>query len=80
LEAGANSLLKQSLEAPMPALLVTHLFHFGAILAYAIAGRASWPAVGSMRVWHGGRGWAVWQGWHTASPPSCWRAARERRR
>ena len=35
-QAGANSQLKQSLEAPMPALLVYYLLGFGAVLAYAL--------------------------------------------
>ena len=57
-QAGANSQLKQSLEAPMPALLVNYLLGFGAVLACALAGRVSWPALGKMA----GAPWWAWLG------------------
>lgn len=47
-QAGANSQLKQSFEAPMPALLVNYVLGFGAVLAYALAAGVSWPALGRM--------------------------------
>jgi transporter family-2 protein len=47
-QAGANSQLKQSLEAPMPALLVNYVLGFSAVLAYALVARVSWPAIGKM--------------------------------
>ena len=57
-QAGANSQLKQSFEAPMPALLVNYVLGFGAVLAYALAARVSWPAVGKMA----GVPWWAWVG------------------
>ena len=57
-QTGANSQLKQSLDAPMPALLVNYLLGFGAVLAYALAGRVSWPALGKAT----GVPWWAWLG------------------
>jgi len=58
MQAGANSQLKQSLEAPMPALLANYLLGFGAVLAYALAARVSWPALGKLA----GAPWWAWLG------------------
>jgi transporter family-2 protein len=55
-QAGANSQLKQSFEAPMPALLVNYLLGLGAVPAYALAARVSWPAIGKATD-------APWWGW-----------------
>ncbi|WP_206664736.1 DMT family transporter [Dankookia rubra] len=57
-QAGANSQLKQSLGTPMPALLVNYVFGFGAVLAYALATRVSWPAL----VKATGAPWWAWLG------------------
>ena len=64
-QAGANSQLKQSLQAPLPALLVNYLFGLSAVLAYALATRVSWPGVGKMFgvprwAWLGGLAGAVY--------------------
>jgi bacterial/archaeal transporter family-2 protein len=56
-QAGANSQLKQSFEAPVPALIVNYLLGFGAVLAYAMA-RVSWPALGKVA----GAPWWAWLG------------------
>jgi len=57
-QAGANSQLKQSLDAPMPALLVNYVFGSGAVLAYALATRVSWSALGKAA----GAPWWAWLG------------------
>ena len=57
-QTGANSQLKQSLDAPMPALLVNYLLGFGAVLAYALASRVSWPALAKAS----GAPWWAWLG------------------
>jgi transporter family-2 protein len=57
-QAGANSQLKQGFEAPMPALLVNYVFGFGAVLAYALVARVSWPAFSKMA----GAPWWAWLG------------------
>jgi transporter family-2 protein len=64
-QAGANSQLKQSFGAPMPALLVNYVLGFGAVLAYALVTRVTWPAVGKMAnapwwAWLGGLAGAVY--------------------
>jgi transporter family-2 protein len=64
-QAGANSQLKQSFEAPMPALLINYMLGFGAVLAYALGTRVTWPAVGKMAsapwwAWLGGLAGAVY--------------------
>ena len=57
-QAGANSQLKQSLDAPMPALLVNYLLGFGAVLAYALVARVSWPTLAKAS----GAPWWAWLG------------------
>jgi transporter family-2 protein len=57
-QAGANSRLKQGLEAPMPALPANYLLGLGAVLAYALAARVSWPALGKAT----GVPWWAWLG------------------
>jgi len=64
-QAGANSQLKQSFEAPMPALLINYMLGFGAVLAYALGTRVTWPAVGKMAsapwwAWLGGLAGAIY--------------------
>ena len=56
--AGANPQPEQSLDAPMPALLVNYVFGFGAVLAYALATRVSWPALDRVA----GAPWWAWLG------------------
>jgi bacterial/archaeal transporter family-2 protein len=57
-QAGSNSQLKQSLDAPMPALLVNYVLGFSAVLAYALVARVSWPALGKAA----GVPWWAWVG------------------
>lgn len=64
-QAGANSQLKQSFGAPMPALLVNYVLGFGAVLAYALVTRVSWPAASKIAsapwwAWLGGLAGAVY--------------------
>src|SRR4051794_28139854 len=57
-QAGGDSQLQQSLDAPMPALLVNYLLGFGTVLVYALAARVPWPALGRMT----GAPWWAWVG------------------
>jgi bacterial/archaeal transporter family-2 protein len=64
-QAGTNSQLKQSFEAPMAALLVNYVLGFSAVLAYTLAARVSWPALSKVAeapwwAWLGGLAGAVY--------------------
>ena len=79
MQAGANAQLKQSLQAPFPALLASYALGLGAVCAYALATQVSWHPSTGRRGRPGGRGWVAWPGRSTALPPYCWRANSARR-